>query len=439
MNCTAGRTLRFPLFSPPLVRRALAVVALLAVVVPAAFGAESPRRFADTSQVLSVEVPVQVVGKDGLPVRGLTAGDFEIYDEGRKQAIKSFRAVDLDRLRPEGTLPGEAEQLEPSARRHLLLLFDLSFARPSAVLRARDAARDLVLRSVRPTDLVGLATYSLEAGPRLVVTFTPDRAQLVRGILTLGLDTAYDAFRPDPLRFIIARATATARASGVSSGPESHLDPAMDELLAEELRQGFDRADKSFGRNRVTSFAHSMADLAKVLAAVKGRKQIILFSAGFDSRLLLGHDTAGAEADQDNLNVEEGQAQYVDTDNRFGNTVLQGQLRRMVQELRRADCVIQAVDIAGLTAGGDATDEVRPSGEEGLFVMANETGGELFRNANDFRSQLERVLSRSTVTYLLSFERSDLEPNGAFRRLKVKAKLPAGAVSACSPATRTTS
>jgi VWFA-related protein len=451
MSLVLFRSLRrwFPSLSASC--RTFAALSVLLSPLPAALAAASPQRFEDTSQVVSVEVPVQVVGKDGLPVRGLQAADFEVYDEGQKQALKSFRVVDLDQLQPAGALPGETEQLEPSARRHLLLLFDLSFARPSAVLRARQAARDFVLKSVRPTDLVGLATYSLEAGPRLVVTFTPDRAQLARGILTLGLDNAFDAnkpasvpqgilsqdtndlnsFKPDPLRFLISRPT-TGNAPGAGGAPNlpearGRLDPQLEDLLGEELRQGVDRADKSFGRNRVTSFARSMADLAKKLAAVKGRKQIILFSEGFDSRLLLGHETFGPEADQDNTNATFGDLQLVDSDNRFGNTELQGHLRRMLQEFRRADCVIQAVDIAGLTAGGDATDEVRPSGEEGLFVMANETGGELFRNANDFRDQLDRVLSRSTVTYLLSFERSDLKPNGAFRQLKVKAKLPAGA------------
>jgi hypothetical protein len=37
------------------------------------------------------------------------------------------------------------------------------------------------------------------------------------------------------------------------------------------------------------------------------------------------------------------------------------------------------------------------------------------------------VLERTSVTYLLTFERSDLKTDGAYHRLRVKAKLPAGA------------
>jgi len=94
-------------------------------------------------------------------------------------------------------------------------------------------------------------------------------------------------------------------------------------------------------------------------------------------------------------------------DARYGNTSLQGDVNRMLDEFRRADCVIQSVDIGGLRAGAD--ERARPSGQEALFYMANETGGELFKDANNLRQPLERVLERTSVTYLLTFERSDLK------------------------------
>ena len=115
----------------------------------------------------------------------------------------------------------------------------------------------------------------------------------------------------------------------------------------------------------------------------------------------------------------------IDNDQRYGNTGLQGDINRMLDEFRRADCVIQAVDIGGLRATADAAGgQARVSGQEGLFYMANETGGELFKDANNLGKQLERVLERTSVTYLLTFERSDLKLDGAYHRLRVKAKLP---------------
>ena len=413
--------------------RSVLAVVVLGVLPSGLFSAEERSRFEDTSRVVSVEVPVEVVGRDGQPIRGLTAQDFEVYDEGQKQELKHFEMVDLDHLdtakRP-GGLPS-SEQLEPAARRHFLLLFDLSFARPASVQHAREAARDFVLRSLRPSDLVAVATYSLQFGPRLVITFTPDRAQLARAVLSLGLDNSTDAKRQDPLRFLLTTPADEGLASSSSAGTaRSPVKGAIEAAASQERtlqRTLVDRADKTFDRTQVSSFLRSMSDLGKILSAVNGRKHVILFSEGFDSRLLLGHGTSGLEAAQDNELVEHGDITFLDNDNRYGNTPLQGMMQLMLQEFKRADCVVDAVDIGGLRAGGNASDEQRAGGDESLFVIADGTGGELFKDANDLRDQIGRVFDRSAVTYVLTFERSDLKPDGAFRRLKVKAKLPPGA------------
>jgi VWFA-related protein len=389
----------------------------------------STPRFEENSQVVSVEVPVEVVDGDGHPVRGLKETDFEVFDEGKKQPLTHFETVDLENMKAE---PGQlmaGEQLSASARRHFLLLFDLSYARPNSIQRARAAARDFILRSLRPTDLVGVATYSLQTGPRLVITFTPDRGQVVRAIQTLGMDKNNESGKKDPLQFVLEPPPDNGSSvGGAAKAPDAKV--SLNQIAKEEsavMRFEVDRADKTFSRTQVTSFLRSLGDLAKILDAVRGRKHVILFSEGFDNRLLFGHGTTGRDAFVDNDNIEHGDISYVDTDNLYGNTPLQQLMDRMLREFMRSDCVIDAVDIGGLRSGGDASDEQRPGGDESLFVLADGTGGTLFKDGNDLRDQIERVFGRTTVTYLLTFQRDDLKADGAFRRLKVKAKLPPGA------------
>src|SRR6187397_2704136 len=72
-----------------------------------------------------VRVPVVVTGKDGLLTRGLTAGDFEVLEDGVKQTITAFA---------EGA-PGDDLAL------HLGLLLDVS---GSMELDLRDAANAAV-------------------------------------------------------------------------------------------------------------------------------------------------------------------------------------------------------------------------------------------------------------------------------------------------------
>jgi VWFA-related protein len=411
---------------------------LLLVLVPALAALPAPAAqrqaptFEGSSQVVAVEVPVNVVSRDGEPVRGLTAADFEVYDGNDRQTITSFEVVDLKALK-EPAAPGAPEappvpELRPAARRHILLLFDLSFSTPSSILRARMAAREFVLHSLHPTDLAAVATYSLETGPKLIVTFTPDRVQLARAVDTLGYRQALGSSKFDPLRFVIDEPD-TALLSLVSGqGRSNDARDLKDQEIVEYLKSialAAQKEERSFQMSRISNYSRSLTEVAKALNAVQGRKQIVFFSEGFDSRLLLGRDTTDPEAADDADKVAFGQSYFVDNDQRFGNTGLQGEINRMLDQFRRADCVIQAVDIGGLRAGADQ--QARPSGEGALFVMAHETGGELFKDANNLREPLDKMLEKTSVTYLLTFERSDLKTDGAYHRLKVKAKLPPGA------------
>lgn len=415
----------------------LPLAALLAAPLPARAQAKAPApvapiaddKFEDTSQVVAVEVPVNVVGRDGHPVRGLTAADFEIFDGGERQSITGFEVIDLSshesatRRQQEAT---RVEELGSSARRNFLLLFDLSFATPTAILRARLAARDFLLDSLHPSDLAAVATYSLETGPKLVLSFTPDRAQLARAIDTLGLRNVVDARDRDPLRLIIAAEedlVAASSSGGTGSGPDvaAQRDQAMTEQL-QYLTHQTGQSQRAFEVSRISGYTRALAEMARSLNAVDGRKHVLFFSEGFDSRLLVGNGTQSADAETDNANAIQGRIQFVDNDARYGNTGLQRDVSRMLEEFRRADCVIQAVDVGGLRNNADATGKASTNGQEALFYLANETGGELFKDANDLGGQLDRVLTRTSVTYLLSFQRSDLKHDGAYRRLRVKVK-----------------
>jgi VWFA-related protein len=411
-----------------------------------------PPSFEDKAEVFAVEVPVYVVGRDGAPVRGLTAANFEVFDEGKAQTISGFEVIDLDVLgagganrganrqggqeRPAHAVPAETAPLAPAARRHFLLLFDLSFSTPSSVLKARLAARDFLLRALAPSDLAAVATISLETGPRLVVTFTPDRAQLARAIDTLGMQRRL-AGEIDPLRFLVdlpdmVRPDASSAGQGELPDIRFNAEAALLEYLTAISLQA-DKMERSFERSRISAMFRALSDLARSLDSVKGRKHVVYFSEGFDSRLLLGRttveDTTSGESAREFLLSN----RFVDTDTRYGNTELQGDVNRMLEEFRRADCVIQAVDIGGLrTTEAVASEAPRRdvtgrAGEEALFYMANETGGELFKDTNDMGRQLGRLFDRTAVTYLLTFQRSDLKADGSYHRLRVKAKLPAGA------------
>jgi hypothetical protein len=199
----------------------LALAMLSALAAPTApMGAQTT--FSGSTDVVEVEVPVQVV-RDGQPVRGLTAADFELYEGRRKIEVTGFHAVDLAGPAARGAVP-------PAARRQLLLLFDLAFSNPKAVIAAREAARSLVLKGVRSGDLVGVATYSAAHGPQILLGFTSDRRQVDAALDALG--AVRDDRAGDPLRLVMSR-SAGAAGQRQLAGPSVEADTARSNELIE--------------------------------------------------------------------------------------------------------------------------------------------------------------------------------------------------------------
>jgi VWFA-related protein len=411
---------------------ALAFASILAPALPPGTVDAQETAFEEITEIVEVQVPVNVATRDGQPVRGLTVESFEVYDRGKKQAISGFDVVDLEVLEPE-ILHGPAalEAVIPAAaRRHFLLLFDLTFASPASVIKARSAAHDFVLEDLHPTDLVSVATFSLDVGPRLLVTFTPDRAQLARAIDTLGAPRLLDQHGVvDPLRFMIedpqqASMSSTFGEGGVQEGRFAGLRDREVSAYLQVISSQMNKWEKSYLRGRVSSWVAALQEMAQVLASVEGRKHVVFFSEGFDGRLMLGRgpDAWDESADADRLNIAIGQHWMVESDDIYGSTALQGQMGTMLETFRRADCVIQAVDISGLGRESAEDRRARSVGQDALFYMANETGGVLFEDTNDLGSELEEVLNRSSVTYLVSFQPAGLVPDASYHRLEVRVK-----------------
>src|SRR5207253_1150066 len=132
----------------------------------------------ETVNVYVVEVPVTVVDSSGNPVRGLTAANFELTDNGQKRAITSFDKIDFASTESVSAI----SPLNPSARRQFMLLFDLGYSSPNSLVRAQDAARKFVKESVQPRDLVAVGTVEPDRGFRMLSAFTTDRALIASTI-----------------------------------------------------------------------------------------------------------------------------------------------------------------------------------------------------------------------------------------------------------------
>jgi len=177
----------------PTARCGLAALVLAAAAMPAL---AQPRTFQETTDVVVVEVPVTVV-YDGEPLNDLDAASFELLSDGKPQKLIGFEKIDL-RTIDAGPAPKE---IPIAARRHFLLLFDLSFSLPESIVKARKAALELV-ESLHPSDLAGVGIYTATRGADFILGFTSDRRQLELAINTLGSPRLVERAR-DPLGLLL--------------------------------------------------------------------------------------------------------------------------------------------------------------------------------------------------------------------------------------------
>jgi hypothetical protein len=93
---------------------------------------------------------------------------------------------------------------------------------------------------------------------------------------------------------------------------------------------------------------------------------------------------------------------------------------------RGSDVVLHAVDIQGVRVDNDLQKGATINSGEGLYLLAKPTGGDVFRNSNDLRNDLERMLHEQEVVYVLGFQAPSENP-GKFHDLKVRLRNVSGA------------
>jgi VWFA-related protein len=367
-------------------------------------------------EVVLIEIPLYVIDKEGNPIKDLNPEEVSLYENGIEQKITHFVLVQNDS--PE---IASVVRKYPVARRQFLLLIDFAFATPARIVKARRACMDFIKEKILPNDLVGVATYSAMRGLEVHSHFTNDREHLFSVIDTLGLVEMPRMHGPLGFTFPdFAQESSDPMANQGGSG--SMGDGEFKDALA--------RAEKMTERiysAHVSDFIGDINRLSIALNAIKGRKHIIFFSEGFDSKVITG--TLAGLVEDDKAFVASGGVPSSDTLSRFGDTALRIKLYDALKRTASADCPIHTVDIGGLRtqAGevlkfeGGAKDlgSIR-RGQDTLTVLSRETGGQVYRNINELDKPLENLLKITNTYYIIGYYPDDTKKEGKYRDIKMK-------------------
>lgn len=372
------------------------------------------------SDVSLVQVPVFVSGTGGGGAQGLSVDDFRVEEDGKPVKVVSFRFVDVTSDEQQEAIRGAS-----AARRRFLLLFDKSFTDPAGLARARTCASEFVLHDLAESDLVGVATFDFLHGIKLVANFTEDRRVVEHAIYTLGVTSLSKI--SDPLAIAADFGTTDlTRERGTNSGAETPADLVNDinAALAARARSAEEQSYKA----RVMTLLDSFEQLGESLRRIDGRKQVVYFSTGFNSTMLVGQDQADqtrtAEA------IVAGRLWEVDSDARYGDTRMRMVVQEALEHLARADAVVDSIDLGGLgykeeynqTVSGRGMPTRDAGGRESLALIAVETGGRFYKDANNLRPVLREMADMTSRYYVLGVQPREGKLDGGFRKLKVRVK-----------------
>lgn len=386
-----------------------------AAFVIALGGAFLPLLAQETVKVHLVEVPVTVVDHEGNPVRGLKRENFELFDDGKRQKITAFDAIDFASAGSVSAI----SPLNPNARRSFFLLFDLGNSQRKSIWRARIAARRFIAANVLPQDLIAVGFIDPLNGLRIVTAFTTDRNLVAAAIAAPDLYEGVDPLQLSDLDSFgnsVSGAGASLRA-GIG-GVASEADTEQNEIKEMTAQQ-----NRSAAGGRLNNQIHSLNQLATSLRSAPGRKQVILLSGGFDASLAIGRRASGTmDAEMaDMARAVSGHPYQIDNDVRFGSSASLSTIGQMVEAFKFSDVVLNAIDVDGIGID-DGTPDAKPPSvyNDALHLLANPTGGTVFENSNDLHGDFERMMHQQEVVYVLSFQAQSGKP-GQLHKLSVRA------------------
>jgi VWFA-related protein len=381
---------------------ALALTAITLAALPArAQQQPSTTQSQFTLRINSDLVLTNVVVRDkktGAIVRGLTAKDFTILENGKPQHISTFdfesveQAAQLNQATIVGENPGQSPQslfnstaavASPQQLRDhrlIVLFFDLTSMQPDDILRAQQAARHYINHQMQPADIV--AVVSLDTDLSIDQDFTQNKQLLLNAVNSYG----------------------GASSQGFAPGATSTTNQVEDATA-------FSPDESEYNDLNTDRELFAITSIAKSLAWINEKKSMLYFSGGIQ---------------RDGI---ENQAS----------------LRSAINTAVRANLAIYSVDTRGLQAisplGDASTGSLRGANgyngtalqnnfdsnfntQEVMATLSSDTGGKAFFDTNDFAPAFTRIQNDTSAYYVLGYRSTDPRRDGRYRRLTIKIDRP---------------
>ncbi|MGA7524583.1 MAG: VWA domain-containing protein [Acidobacteriaceae bacterium] len=338
---------------------------------------------------------VTVKDKDGKAIRGLTANDLVLTEDGVPQTIRFCQYQNLtqpeaaattapinittyDQLALEQIAPEPPGSNRYKDRRLLALYFDMTAMQPAEQLRALTAAQHFIRSQMGPDDRVAIFRYA-GSSVDVLQDFTNDRSRLLSILETLIV------------------------------GEGQGFGESTDDAGASDTGAAFGQDNSEFNIFNTDRQLAALQTAARMLGHLSEKKELIYFASGL------------------RLNGLDNQAQ----------------LHATIDDAIRNGVSFWPIDARGLVANaplGDATQgsqgsQVMYSGaatqaltadfqqsQDTLYSLGEDTGGKALFDYNDLSKGIVQAAQAVSSYYILAYYTTTTAQDGKFRRIRISVK-----------------
>jgi VWFA-related protein len=338
-----------------------------------------------------VQIDATVVDKNGAPIKGLKKENFQLSEEGKPQTVTALDYFDVERIETAGTeadaepitidlkTANDPEKLRPLVREHrmIVLFFDLTSMAPEDLLRSTDAAMKFLKTQMTPADLVAIVTFGTQF--RINVDFTNQKELLEHSIAA------------------IANPGKESLLAGLSS--------SASDTVTEDNQAAATADDTEFNIFNTDNKLYAVEALAGMLGSIPGKKAVMEFTGGI---------TQTGEENRSAVQAATNAA------NKNEVTFFQVDSRGLVTDAADASGGIASGTSAFSGATVLATANARNASRDTLSTLAQDTGGKMFADVNNFATIFKEVQDDTTGYYLLSYYSTNNKRDGRYRAVSVK-------------------
>ena len=432
-----------------------AVIFLTAALVLPAQAQDQPKpaRQDEKVSVGTVEVLLDVVVKDkrGRPVTDLSAADFEVFEEGAKQPVESFRLIRRNSAGESGKANSDVQgaasaqanatpspPAKPASAPNpdvgvsvVALVFDrLS---QDARKRAHDAAISYVGGDSSLSNFIGVFAVNLSVNT--VQNYTTDVGLVKKAIDKAGamasssfesktIDTAAALAAAQRDAAVQAAAAAAQSGGAGAAGAGAAAGAAAVEQAFEAMRARTEETFEALQRDQQGyATTNGLMAIVNSMSRLPGRKAVLFFSEGVSIPPNVQQQFRSVihAANRANVSVYAVDAAGLRTDSTLKATREEINARAR----QRMDNLDRVMNSAGgpLTKGLERNEDLlNYSPESGLTQLAQQTGGAFIGGDNDIGSKLKEIDEDLGTYYLLTYSPTNLNYDGKFRNISVKVK-----------------